>query len=79
MEQSSPPGHVRSWLAKLQIKPLFIEPGSLWENGFIESFNGKMRDELLYGEIFYTLKEARILIEMWRKKFNTIKSHSALG
>jgi len=52
---------VRSWLSKLQIKPLFIEPGSPWENGYIESFNGKMRDELLNGEIFYSLKEAQIL------------------
>ena len=71
--------NVRSWLAKLQIKPLFIEPGSPWENGYIESFNGKMRDELLNGEIFYTLKEARVLIEMWRKEYNTIRPHSALG
>ena len=70
---------VRSWLSKLQIKPLFIEPGSPWENGYIESFNGKMRDELLNGEIFYTLKEARIIIEMWRKEYNTIRPHSALG
>jgi transposase InsO family protein len=71
--------NVRSWLSKLQIKPLFIEPGSPWENGYIESFNGKMRDELLNGEIFYTLKEARIIIEMWRKEYNTIRPHSALG
>ena len=70
---------VRSWLDNLQIKPLFIEPGSPWENGYIESFNGKMRDELLNGEIFYTLKEAEILIEMWRKEYNTIRPHSALG
>ena len=69
---------VRNWLSRLQIKPLFIEPGSPWENGFIESFNGKMRDELLNGEIFYSLKEARILIEMWRKEYNTIRPHSAL-
>jgi len=70
---------VRSWLSRLQIKPLFIEPGSPWENGYIESFNGKMRDELLNGEIFYTLKEARVLIEIWRKEYNTIRPHSALG
>jgi len=70
---------VRSWLSRLQIKPLFIEPGSPWENGYIESFNGKMRDELLNGEIFYTLKEAEILIEMWRKEYNTIRPHSSLG
>ena len=71
--------NVRSWLANLQIKPLSIEPISLWENGYIESFNGKMRDELLNGEIFYPLKEARIIIEMWRKEYNTIRPHSALG
>ncbi len=66
-------------LAKLRIKPLFIETGSPWENGYIESYNGKMRDELLNGEIFYTLKEARVLIEMWRKEYNTIQPYSALG
>jgi len=70
---------VRSWLSRLQIKPLFIEPGSPWENGYIESFNGIMRDELLNGEIFYILKEARIVIDMWRKEYNTIRPHSALG
>lgn len=70
---------VRCWLARLEIKPLFIEPGSPWENGYIESFNGKMRDELLNGEIFYSLKEAQILIEMWRKEYNTVRPHSSLG
>jgi len=70
---------VRSWLARLKVKPLFIEPGSPWENGYIESFNGKMRDELLNGEIFYSLKEAQILIEMWRKDYNTIRPHSSLS
>jgi transposase InsO family protein len=70
---------VRGWPAKLQIKPLFIEPGSPWENGYIESFNGKMRDEFLNGEILYRLKEAKVLIEMWRKEYNTIRPHSALG
>jgi len=63
----------------LQIKPLFIEPGSPRDNGYIELFNGIMRDDLLNGEIFYTLKEARVLIEMWRKEYNTIKPHSSLG
>ena len=64
----------------LKIRKLItLEPGSPWENGYIESFNGKMRDELLNGEIFYTLKEARILIEMWRKEYNTIRPHSSLG
>jgi putative transposase len=70
---------VRDWLERLQVRPLYIEPGSPWENGYIESFNGKMRDELLNGEIFYTLKEAQVLIEMWRKEYNTIRPHSALG
>ena len=70
---------VRSWLSRLQVKPLFIEPGSPWENGYIESFNGKMRDELLNGEIFSSLKEAQVLIEMWRKEYNTVRPHSSLG
>ena len=70
---------LRGWLGKLNVKPLFIEPGSPWENGYIESFNGKMRDELLNGEIFYTLKEAQILIERWRKEYNYIRPHSSLG
>ena len=58
---------------------LFIEPGSPWENGYNESFNGKLRDELLNGEIFYTLKEAQVLIEQWRKHYNTVRPHSALN
>ncbi len=70
---------VRHWLAMLAVKPLFIEPGSPWENGFIESFNGKMRDEFLAREIFYSVKEAQILIEMWRRHYNTIRPHSSLG
>ena len=70
---------VRGWLKRLEVKPLFIEPGSPWENGYIESFNGKMRDELLAREIFYSLKEAQILIEIWRRQYNTIRPHSALG
>ena len=70
---------VRAWLKRLDVKPLFIEPGSPWENGYIESFNGKMRDELLAREIFYSLKEAQVLIEMWRKQYNTIRPHSVLG
>ncbi len=71
--------HVRAWLERLEVQPLFIEPGSLWENGYVESFNGKMRDELLNGEIFYSLKEAQILIEQWRKAYNAVRPHSALG
>jgi putative transposase len=70
---------VREWLKKLKVKTLFIEPGSPWENGYKESFNGKLRDELLNGEIFYTLKEAQILIEQWRKEYNTVRPHSSLG
>lgn len=70
---------LRDWLNKLRVKPLFIEPGSPWENGYVESFNGKMRDELLNREIFYTLQEAQILIERWRKDYNTIRPHSSLG
>ena len=70
---------VREWLAKTNVKTLFIEPGSPWENGYNESFNGKLRDELLNGEIFYTLKEAKVLIEQWRKHYNAVRPHSALG
>ena len=69
---------VRKWLADLGVKALFIEPGSPWENGYNESFNGKLRDELLNGEIFYTLKEAQILIEQWRQEYNTFRPHSSL-
>jgi transposase InsO family protein len=70
---------VREWLSRVGVKTLYIEPGSPWENGYNESFNGKLRDELLNGEIFYTLKEAQILIERWRQEYNTIRPHSALG
>jgi transposase InsO family protein len=66
-------------LKKLKVKTLFIEPCSPWENGYNESFNGKLRDELLNCEIFYTLKEARILIEQWRKEYNTVRPHSSPG
>ena len=87
-----PPGHIRSdngaeftakvvreWLARIGVKTLYIEPASPWENGFNESFNGKLRDELLDGEIFYTLREAQVLIERWRQHYNGIRPHSALG
>jgi transposase InsO family protein len=70
---------VRKWLGRLGVKTLFIEPGSPWENGYIESFNGKMRDELLDREIFTTLQEARVLIELWRREYNQVRPHSALG
>jgi transposase InsO family protein len=86
------PGHIRSdngpeftarvvrrWLNRLGVKTLFIERGSPWENGYIESFNGKLRDELLNREIFTTLEEAEVLIEQWRKEYNQIRPHSTLG
>jgi transposase InsO family protein len=68
---------VRRWLNRLGVKTLFIEPGSPWENGYIESFNGKMRDELLDREIFTTLEEAKILINQWRREYNTVRPHSS--
>ena len=68
-----------SWLEGLEVKPLFISPGSPWENGYIESFNGKMRYEFLDGEMFYSLKEARVLIESWRREYNRIRPHSSLN
>ena len=70
---------LRSWLAKVGTGTLYIEPGSPWENGYCESFNGKLRDECLNGEIFYSLKEAQIVIEKWRMVYNTLRPHSALG
>ncbi len=66
-------------LSRIGLKTLYIEPGSPWENGYNENFNGKLRDEMLNGEIFYTLKEAQILIDRWRQEYNTIRPHSALG
>ena len=86
------PGHVRSdngpefvakavqdWIAAVGAKTAYIAPGSPWENGFIESFNARLRDELLDGEIFYTLKEAQIVIESWRRHYNTVRPHASLG
>ena len=70
---------VRQWLDRLGVQTLYIEPGSPWENGYNESFNGKLRDEVLNTEIFYTLKEAKIIIEKWRQEYNTFRPHSALG
>lgn len=70
---------VRHCLERLGVKTLFIEPGSPWENGYIESFNGKLRNELLNGEIFTTLLEAQVLIEQWRREYNQIRPHSSLG
>ena len=90
--QCGPPDHLRSdngaeftakavrdWLGRIGVKTLYIEPGSPWENGYNKSFNGKLRDELLNGEIFYTLQEARVLIERWRHHYNTVRPHSSLG
>jgi len=70
---------LRDWLSSLEVKTLFIEPGSPWENGYIESFNGRLRDELLNGEIFYTLNEAKVILESWRKEYNHVRPHSSLG
>jgi transposase InsO family protein len=69
---------VRQWLSRLGVKTLYIAPGSPWENGYIESFNGKLRDELLNIEIFDTLWEAQILIERWRVEYNTVRPHMSL-
>ncbi len=86
------PGHVRSdngpefiakavqdWIAAVGAKTAYIMPGSPWENGFIESFNARLRDELLDGEIFYSLPEARIIIESWRRHYNNVRPHGSLG
>ena len=70
---------LRTWLAELDVKTLFIEPGSPWENGYIESFNGKLRDELLDREAFDTLWEAQVLVERWRMEYNIVRPHSSLG
>ena len=85
------PGHIRSdngpefvakavqeWIAAVGPKTAYIEPGSPWENGYIESFNARLRDELLNGEVFYTLREAQIIIESWRRHYNTIRPHASL-
>ena len=90
--QHGPPDHIRSdngseftahavrdWLGRIGVKTLYIEPGSPWENGYNESFNSKLRDEILNTEIFSTLKEAKVLIERWRHHYNTIRPHSSLG
>jgi transposase InsO family protein len=70
---------IRGWLNRIGVKTLFIEPGSPWENGYIESFNGKLRDELLNREIFTTSTEAKVLIEQWRREYNQVRPHSLLG
>ena len=86
------PGHIRSdngpefvakgvqeWIASVGAKTAYIEPGSPWENGYIESFNARLRDELLNGEIFYTLREFQIVIESWRRHYNAVRPHASLG
>ncbi len=70
---------IRSWLGQLGTRTLYIEPGSPWENGYCESFNGKLRDECLNQEIFYSLKEAQVVVELWRTQYNTTRPHSSLG
>src|SRR5262249_48769307 len=70
---------VQEWIAAVGAKTAYIERGSPWENGYIESFNARLRDELLDGEIFYTLREAQIVIESWRRHYNTIRPHASLG
>ncbi|MEP1142411.1 MAG: IS3 family transposase [Henriciella sp.] len=90
--EHGPPEHIRSdngpefiatalreWLEKLNVRTLYIEPGSPWENGYCESFNSKLRDELLAREIFYDLREAQVLIENWRLFYNTARPHSSIG
>jgi putative transposase len=86
------PGHIRSdngpefvakavqdWIGTVGAKTAYIEPGSPWENGYIESFNARLRDELLNGEIFYTLREAKIVIESWRRHYNAVRPHASLN
>ncbi len=70
---------VRAWLGRVGAKTLYIEPGSPWENGYVESFNGKLRDELLDREIFYTLREAQVLTGEYKQTYNRIRPHSSLG
>ncbi len=70
---------VRDWLKRVGAKTLYITPGSPWENGYIESFNGKLVNELLEREVFDTLHEAKVLIERWRVHYNTVRPHSSLG
>ncbi len=70
---------VRKWLKRVGVQTLFIAPGSPWENGYNESFNGKFKDELIHREIFYSLREVQVLVEQWRREYNTIRPHSSLG
>ena len=70
---------VQDWIVAVGAKTAYIERGSPWENGYIESFNARLRDELLNGEIFYTLREAQIVIESWRRHYNAVRPHASLG
>ena len=70
---------VRNWITAVGAKTAYIEPGSPWENGYCESLDARLRDEFLNGEIFYTLKEAKILIEQWPVHYNTVRPHSSLN
>jgi transposase InsO family protein len=79
MGLSSSPRLWQEWITAVGAKTAYIEPGSPWENGYVESFNARLRDELLNGEIFYTLREAQIVIESWRRHYNTIRPHALLG
>ena len=69
----------RAWISGVRAQTAFIEPGSPWEDGYVESLNGKLRDELLNAAVFHTLAEARVLIEQWRRHYNTQRPHSSLG
>ena len=71
--------NIQQWLNQAAVGTLYINKASPWENGYVESFNGKLRDELLNGEIFYTLREAQVIIEGWRREYNTFRPHSSLG
>jgi len=70
---------IKKWLKKNHVETLYIEPGSPWENGYIESFNGKLRDEILDRELFYSVKEAKVIVEDWRLEYNNHRPHSGLG
>ena len=70
---------VQEWIAALGAKTTYIAPGSPWENGYVESFNARLRDELLNGEMFYTLREAQVVIESWRRHYNRVRPHASLG
>jgi len=70
---------VQDWIAAVGAKTAYIAPGSPWENGYIENFNARLRDELLNGEIFYSLREAQIVIESWRRHYNAVRPHASLG